>query len=196
MEKIRMFAINFTEPHNEMPVFLGGQVVSGVVTIELAEPMKIRCKLIVSSSHSQPCSLISYTHMSLLATRFAATHAGSTCLHVPAEYAGISWWLYNMPAVMCWTGVLFICCRDGNLILAARVPRYIVSTVLPYAPKLSKISKVARPHGPLTRYVNCGLRVRREYRERFPRQRLQRKPLVSHPSMHYATCITHACRDH
>ena len=34
---------------------------------------------------------------------------------------------------------------------------------------------------------NCGLRVRREYRERFPRRRLQRKPLFSD----HGTCATH-----
>ena len=38
---------------------------------------------------------------------------------------------------------------------------------------------------------NCGLRMRRAYRERFPRHRLQRKPLVSDTDMHHGTCITH-----
>ena len=46
-------------------------------------------------------------------------------------------------------------------------------------------------NGPLTRYVNCGLRMRRECRERFPRYRLQRKALVSDPVMHHGTCVTH-----
>ena len=46
-------------------------------------------------------------------------------------------------------------------------------------------------HGPLTRYAKCGLRMRREYRERFPRHRLQMKPLVSDPGMHHGTCVTH-----
>ena len=46
-------------------------------------------------------------------------------------------------------------------------------------------------HGPLTRYVNCGLRMRRECRERFPRHWLQRKPLVRDPDMHHGTCVTH-----
>ena len=35
-----------------------------------------------------------------------------------------------------------------------------------------------------------GLRMRREYRERFPRQRFQRKSLVSDPGMHHSTCAT------
>ena len=38
---------------------------------------------------------------------------------------------------------------------------------------------------------NCGLRMRRECRERFHRHRLQRKPLVSDPDMHHGTCATH-----
>ena len=33
--------------------------------------------------------------------------------------------------------------------------------------------------------------MRREWRERFPRHRFQRKPLVSDPSMHHCTCVTH-----
>ena len=37
----------------------------------------------------------------------------------------------------------------------------------------------------------CGLRMRRECRERFPSHRLQRKPLVSDPGMHHGTCVTH-----
>ena len=37
----------------------------------------------------------------------------------------------------------------------------------------------------------CGLRMHQECRERFPRHRLQRKPLVSDPGMHHDTCVTH-----
>ena len=37
----------------------------------------------------------------------------------------------------------------------------------------------------------CGLHMRRECRELFPRHQLQRKPLVSDPGMHHGTCITH-----
>ena len=37
---------------------------------------------------------------------------------------------------------------------------------------------------------NRGLRMRRECRERFPRHRLQREPLVSDPGMHHGTCVT------
>ena len=39
---------------------------------------------------------------------------------------------------------------------------------------------------------NCGLRMPRECWKRFPRDRLQRKPLISDPGMHYDTCVTHA----
>ena len=38
---------------------------------------------------------------------------------------------------------------------------------------------------------NRGLRMCRECRERFPRHRLQRKPLVSDPGMHQGTCVMH-----
>ena len=38
---------------------------------------------------------------------------------------------------------------------------------------------------------NCDLRMCREYRERFPGDRLQRKPLVIDPGMHHSACVTH-----
>ena len=44
-----------------------------------------------------------------------------------------------------------------------------------------------RSHGPLTRYV----KLCQECRERLPRHRLQRKPVVSNPGMHHGTCVTH-----
>ena len=43
----------------------------------------------------------------------------------------------------------------------------------------------------LTDTQNCGLRIRQECRERFPRHRRQRKPLVSDTDMHHGTCVTH-----
>ena len=45
--------------------------------------------------------------------------------------------------------------------------------------------------GLLSDTQNCVLRMRRECRERFPRDRLHRKPLVGDPSMHHGTCVTH-----
>ena len=39
--------------------------------------------------------------------------------------------------------------------------------------------------------LNRWLRMHREYRELFPRPRLQSKPLVSDPGMHHDTCVTH-----
>ena len=38
---------------------------------------------------------------------------------------------------------------------------------------------------------NWGLRMRRECRERFPRHRVQMKPLDSDPDTHHSTCVTH-----
>ena len=38
---------------------------------------------------------------------------------------------------------------------------------------------------------DCGLRMHQECRKRFPRHRLQRKTLVSDPSMHHGTCVPH-----
>ena len=37
---------------------------------------------------------------------------------------------------------------------------------------------------------NCGLRMRRDWRERFSRHRLQRKPLVSDHGIYHGTCVT------
>ena len=44
-------------------------------------------------------------------------------------------------------------------------------------------------HGPLTQ--NCVLRMCRECRERFPRHRFRRIPLVIDPGLHHGTCVTH-----
>ena len=38
---------------------------------------------------------------------------------------------------------------------------------------------------------NCGLRMHRECRERFPRHRLQSKPLLNDHGKHHGTCVTH-----
>ena len=45
--------------------------------------------------------------------------------------------------------------------------------------------------GLLPDMLNCGLRMRRECRERFSRQRFQSKLLVNDPGMHHDTCVTH-----
>ena len=39
--------------------------------------------------------------------------------------------------------------------------------------------------------LNCGLRMRLECWERFPRHWFQRKLLISDPGMHHGTCVTH-----
>ena len=46
-------------------------------------------------------------------------------------------------------------------------------------------------HGPLTRYVQLRVTHTRGMPGRFSRHWLQRKPLVSDPSMHHGTCVTH-----
>ena len=46
-------------------------------------------------------------------------------------------------------------------------------------------------HGPLTRYLKLRVAHAPGMPERFPRHRLQRKPLVSDHSMHHGTCVTH-----
>ena len=50
---------------------------------------------------------------------------------------------------------------------------------------------VSSQHGPLTRYVTLCIAHAPGMRERFPRHRLQRKPLVSDPCMHHGTCGPH-----
>ena len=45
--------------------------------------------------------------------------------------------------------------------------------------------------GLLPNTQNCGLRMRRECRERVLRHRFQRKPLDSDPDMHHGTCVKH-----
>ena len=48
-----------------------------------------------------------------------------------------------------------------------------------------------RSMGLLPDTKNCGLRMHRECRERFPRHWLKRKPLVSDSGMHHGACIKH-----
>ena len=51
--------------------------------------------------------------------------------------------------------------------------------------------RAATAMGLLPDTQNSGLRMRRECQERFPRHRLQRKPLVSDPGMHDARALMH-----
>ena len=57
----------------------------------------------------------------------------------------------------------------------------------------SAMSAVQRPpgHGPLTRYVKLRVANAPGMPGTFPRHWLQRKPLVSDPSMHHGTRVTH-----
>ena len=59
------------------------------------------------------------------------------------------------------------------------------------APVVAVVEDVFVVMGLLPDTQNCGLRMRQECRERFPRHRLQRKPRVSDPDMHHGTCLTH-----
>ena len=54
-------------------------------------------------------------------------------------------------------------------------------------------SLTLRWHGPLTIYVKLRVAHAPGMRERFPRHRLERKPLVSDPGMHHGA--SRACRD-
>ena len=58
-----------------------------------------------------------------------------------------------------------------------------------YEPEWSSATNISMDLLPDT--LNCRLRMRRECQERFPRHRLQRKPLVSDPDTHHGTCVTH-----
>ena len=55
-------------------------------------------------------------------------------------------------------------------------------------------SRTVHVMGLLPDILNNGSRMRREYRERFPCHRIQRKLLVSDPDMHHGTCVTHVPR--
>ena len=75
------------------------------------------------------------------------------------------------------THALFVVCATQNK-----------SYLMPNFARLS--SKLHVGMGLLPETQNCGMRMRRECRERFPRRRLQRKPLVSDPDMHHGTRVT------
>ena len=65
----------------------------------------------------------------------------------------------------------------------------VIIYVCPYSSSSATIRKTSHM-GILPDTRNCGLRMRRECRERFPRHRLLRKPLLSDPGMHHGTCMT------
>ena len=57
--------------------------------------------------------------------------------------------------------------------------------------KASYAVAIGTSHGPLSRYVKLRVAHSPGMPGIFPRHRLQRKPLVSDPGMHYGTCATH-----
>ena len=71
------------------------------------------------------------------------------------------------------------------------IGKCIIRTNYMTEPKQSTTKPWIYSMGILPDTQNCGLRMRWERRERFPRHRLQRKPLVSDPSMHHGSCVTH-----
>ena len=74
------------------------------------------------------------------------------------------------------------CSRPQSVKRAICYPTYnLVSMIIPFKNDI----------GLLPDTQNRGLRMHREYRERFPRHRLQKKPLVSDPGIHHGTCVTH-----
>ena len=73
----------------------------------------------------------------------------------------------------CWMFDMLTHCNDGVGIYRRTIPMQWL--LLPW--------HCLSNHGPLTRYVECGLRMCRECRERYSRDRHQRKPLV--------TCMSH-----
>ena len=76
------------------------------------------------------------------------------------------WYKLSMEVYLC-SSIIWIIC--GSVCLAAGIT----------------------PMGLLPDTDNCGMRMRRECRECFPRHRLQRKPLVSDLGIHHGTCVTH-----
>ena len=85
------------------------------------------------------------------------------------------------------------CLRMADRAILAGYPRYI-DVQLTFNQLNGVLGQFVWCHlvmGLLPDMQNCWLRMRRECRERFPRQRYQRKPLVSDPGIHRGTCGTH-----
>ena len=99
---------------------------------------------------------------------------------------------------LCWQEGVFILRRPPELLLwnpwVVMVPTLssVVSHMQAHILKPEQNSRhFVDAMGLLPDTQNCGLCMRWECRERFPRQRLQRKSLVSDPGMHHGTCVTH-----
>ena len=69
-------------------------------------------------------------------------------------------------------------------------PRWCQAAIL-YLKKVAKVACCSQAMGLLPDTENCGLRTRRECRERYPRHRLQRKPQISDHHMHHGKCVSH-----
>ena len=94
-------------------------------------------------------------------------------------------WLFGLPLWEKWVHVPWTSLTIPTIYLS-HIPQYIQDRNVHSVP----ISFAHWfHHGPLTRYRKLCMRL--ECRDRFPRHRLQRKLLVSDPSMHHGTCMTH-----
>ena len=78
-------------------------------------------------------------------------------------------------------GVILACCRSGDKWVSEPMMVYITDAYMRHSASMDLLPDTQ----------NCGLRLRRECREPFPRHRLKRKPLVSDPAMHHGTCVMH-----
>ena len=92
------------------------------------------------------------------------------------DYIGLSYHVRNtMIYVFSWRNVIYSSVHFASFVslLLGNIPQY------------------GSFMGLLPNTLNCGLRMRREWREHFPRHRLHRKPPVIDPGMHHGTCVTH-----
>ena len=87
-------------------------------------------------------------------------------------------------ASMCWKWTYQKCIKSRQI--------FLYEYIIRFPEQLNDLrNMMATCMGLLPDALNWGLRMRRECRKRFPRHRLQRKPLVSDPDIHHGTCVMH-----
>ena len=103
----------------------------------------------------------------------------------PSTFSFYSGWMMNIlkPYCICHFIRIFM---NKQVWIFIRISLKFIS----YGPIYNK-SAMVQTMGLLPDTQNCGLRMRWECREWFPRHRLQRKLLVNDPGMHHDTCVTH-----
>ena len=104
----------------------------------------------------------------------------------------MAWWVCQHQ-VITWTNAKFLLVRLSGSYLGEISQGTILYNEFENCTYLNycHISQVPMSMGLLPDTWNCGSSMLRECRERFPRHRLQRKPLVSDPGMHDGTWVTH-----